>query len=157
MLYINLQTNYNYKLLFTATTTAPPVQAPIRLQSGSNQFEGRVEIYYNGTWGTICDDNWDIIDARYNCLRCHTKPLYHFHLISVVCRQLGFGDALRAYTGGYFGGVDTSIPIHLDEVQCSASDHYLSECRHNGWGNNDCSHTEDAGVACTGSSKLTHH
>ena len=90
---------------------------------------------------------WDVINS-------HNIPLYHFHHISVVCRQLGFGDALRAYTGSYFGGVDTSIPIHLDEVQCSASDHYVSECRHNGWGNNDCRHTEDAGVACTKSSKL---
>ena len=90
---------------------------------------------------------WDVINS-------HNIPLYHFHHISVVCRQLGFGDALRAYTGSYFGGVDTSIPIHLDEVQCSASDHYVSECRHNGWGNNDCRHTEDAGVACTGSSRL---
>ena len=77
-----------------------------------------------------------------------------FCLVSVVCRQLGYGDAIRAYTGGFFGGVDTSIPIWLDEVQCSAADHYLSECRHNGWGNNDCRHSEDAGVGCTGSSNL---
>ena len=76
------------------------------------------------------------------------------YLISVVCRQLGFDDAIRAYSGGFFGGVNASIPIWLDEVQCSSADHYLSECRHNGWGNNDCTHSENAGVACTGSSKL---
>ena len=41
------------------------MQAPIRIEGGSNQFEGRVEVYYNGQWGTVCDDNWDIIAAKY--------------------------------------------------------------------------------------------
>ena len=65
-------------MCFKANTTTPPVQAPIRLQSGSNQFEGRVEVYYNGAWGTICDDNWDIIDARYAYLGCHKLSQYTF-------------------------------------------------------------------------------
>jgi len=66
-----------------------------------------------------------------------------------VCHQLGFGDAVRAYTSSYFGSGNSSMPIWLDNVHCTTGDCYLSECSHNGWGDEDCKHSEDAGVACT--------
>ena len=40
------------------------------------------------------------------------------------------------------------MPIWLDEVRCTTDNRYLSECNHNGYGDHDCSHSEDAGVAC---------
>ena len=48
---------------------------------GHSSTEGRVEIYHNGQWGTICDREWDMDDAI------------------VACRSLGFPGALSAPTG----------------------------------------------------------
>ena len=107
----------------------------IRLVDGSNNFQGRVEIYYNGQWGTVCDDYWDLSDAK------------------VVCQQLFGMDALEAPCCAYFG--QGSGDIWMDNVHCSGTEAALSDCSFNGWGYEDCSHSEDASVVCEQSSAAT--
>ena len=106
--------------------TAP--EGSIRLVNGAVPSEGRVEIYIRGEWGTVCDDGWDPDDAN------------------VVCQQLGYPAATGAFLFAAFG--QGTGPIWLDEVACTGTETNLTQCGHNGFGIEDCSHFEDAGVAC---------
>ena len=114
--------------LFICADILPNVT--LRLSGGRNDTEGRVEILYNGEWGTICDDFWDLDNAR------------------VVCRQLGFRTALGAPTRATFGR--GRGPIWLDNVHCDGTEESIDDCSHNGWGEHNCGHSEDAGVVCAG-------
>uniref|UniRef100_A0A3B4CSC5 Deleted in malignant brain tumors 1 protein n=1 Tax=Pygocentrus nattereri TaxID=42514 RepID=A0A3B4CSC5_PYGNA len=102
----------------------------IRLVNGSDECSGRVEVYYNGQWGTVCDNNWDINDAE------------------VVCRESRCGRAVSVFYSAHFG--QGSDPILLDNVGCSGNESSLSSCSHDGFYRHNCVHGEDAGVICSG-------
>ena len=96
----------------------------------SSYNEGRVEVNYNGEWGTVCDDGWDDTNA------------------GVVCRQLGFGSSGTAVGSAGFG--QGSGSIWLDSVTCTGNESTLASCGHLGLNvTRSCSHAEDAGVRCS--------
>ena len=103
----------------------------VRLVSGPTEYEGRVEVYYNGEWGTVCDDGWDLSDTE------------------VVCRQLGFGPAIDAKNRAFYG--QGRGPIWLSDVNCTGKETTIRECSFNGWGIGSCHHSEDAAVKCAAS------
>ena len=103
----------------------------VRLAGGSSYNEGRVELYYNTQWGTVCDDGWDDTDA------------------GVVCRQLGFGSSGRAI--GSAGFNEQSGPALLDSVLCTGNEITLTSCGHLGINiTRSCTHNGNATVRCGG-------
>ena len=117
---------------------APPA-GTLRLVDGEVEHEGRLEMYYDGQWGTICNDYWTNEDA------------------DVACKQLGYsegseGNASR-YRQGYFG--PGSGPIHLDDMLCAGNETGLLMCPRvddKPVGSHNCRHSEDVGVRCSAGS-----
>ena len=109
----------------------------LRLVGGEAPHEGRLEILHDGQWGTVCDDYWDKEDA------------------DVACRALGYEagsvDEAKRFRRAYFGAGEESVPIWLDNLQCTGSEASLLECprgRNLEVGEHNCKHREDVGVRC---------
>ena len=120
--YIYLHYNLRFETFYSMSNSGV-----IRLVGGGIS-SGRVEVYHNGQWGTVCDDSWDMNDAN------------------VVCRQLGFSSASSAPGNAAYG--QGSEPTWMDNVACQGGEASLFACTHNGWGVENCNHGEDASVVC---------
>ena len=106
------------------------LDAPVRLRDGTNEREGRVEVFYQGIWGTICDDGWDNVDA------------------TVVCNELGYLYGTTRKQAQFESGTG---PVWLSQIGCLGTESKLSHCVHSGAGNTvNCSHAQDVGVQCYG-------
>ncbi|XP_072427952.1 scavenger receptor cysteine-rich type 1 protein M130-like [Chiloscyllium punctatum] len=158
----------------------------IRLVDGGSRCAGRVELYSNGTWGTVCDDSWDLTDAQVVCnqLKCgqalnatisehravrlqdgptlcqgRLEVFYNgiwgtvcadsfgMEEAEVVCKQLSCGSAQSVEPPVTFGS--GSGQIWLDDVNCRSHDTLLWQCPSSPWGKHNCNHQEDVGVVCS--------
>lgn len=115
-------------VFFSSQISAALHAEPLRLIGGPNRYSGNLEIFYNNTWGSICDDSFNEKAAN------------------VACRQLGFSKASN-WIKDY--GVIKS-PYWLDDVKCLGNETSLAKCAHSNWGVNNCGIFEAAGVECQG-------
>ena len=103
----------------------------VRLAGGSSEAEGRVEVYINGEWGTVCGESWDPLDSK------------------VVCRQLGYKGVNHTFsdTSQHNFGAGTG-QSWLTDLRCTGSEANLLQCP-NGVVESVCSLSHDVGVVCT--------
>ncbi|GIM00456.1 hypothetical protein Vretimale_5260, partial [Volvox reticuliferus] len=124
--------------------TAPTTGA-LRLKYGATPNEGRLQVFYNNTWGYITTFSaqngwyaypylWDSMDA------------------AVACRQLGYGTGVARQGAGWAGTFD-DIPIWLSEVACIGNETRMIDClpgqNNNTWSRYSWNYgTYPAGVIC---------
>ena len=94
-------------------------------------MSGRVEIFYNSDYGTICDTHWTLAEAN------------------VTCTSLGYPGATAAYSGAVPFGAGSGN-VWLDNVTCTGQEPFLQSCTYTGFGGVGCPHSRDVGVACAG-------
>ncbi|XP_075019629.1 T-cell differentiation antigen CD6 [Calonectris borealis] len=100
-----------------------------RLSGGRDGCAGRVEVFFRGTWSTVCDSTWYELEA------------------SVLCRTLGCGEPLRQLSFGH------TLPGRM-LYQCESQQPSLAHCQ---WTYNKsapCHQSRAAGVVCNGSQGL---
>ncbi|XP_021367668.1 neurotrypsin-like [Mizuhopecten yessoensis] len=97
------------------------VEGSLRLIGGDDQYEGRIEIYDNGEWQTICRDHWDLDNTF------------------VACRQLGLKDGLwrrvesSEVSGNTFWSVEKDCNGNESGLQaCDSKEVDSSRCTHSG-------------------------
>ncbi|GFR47962.1 hypothetical protein Agub_g9766, partial [Astrephomene gubernaculifera] len=127
----------------TSATGSEPALGAVRLVGGPGPWSGRVEVYYNGTWGAMCNLELTDLDAQ------------------VICRQLGYYGGRRAppisLQSSYGYETRGSVPMWLRYPACNGSEAVLTQCsgvglgEGSGWDHDSCGRVHywfDAAVMC---------
>ena len=106
----------------------------VRLVNGANGYDGRLEVFHNGTWGVVCS----------------SKTAFSYKGADLVCKQLGYASAavVRPKASYLYGTVSPSTRIWMDNVICNGKETSLVQCSFDGWGVNHCAVNDYIGLQC---------
>ena len=103
----------------------------IRLTGGLTPYEGRVEVYLKGQWGTVCGtEEVTTVEA------------------ATLCNSLGFGPPQSVVSGALYGD-STDIPILVDNLVCQGAQDDFSKCKITMNQVSSCTHDNDIGLICS--------
>uniref|UniRef100_A0A8I5ZXZ6 Cd5 molecule-like n=1 Tax=Rattus norvegicus TaxID=10116 RepID=A0A8I5ZXZ6_RAT len=100
----------------------------VRLVEGLGRCQGRLEVFYQGQWSTVCKAGWNLQASK------------------VVCRQLGCGRALLAHRCCN-KNTQGKGPIWMSKMSCSGREANLQDCPFSPLESN-CTHGEDTWMEC---------
>lgn len=107
---------------------SPDRVGTVRLIGGPDSSTGRLEVFHNSFWGSVCNKDWTINESR---VVCHELGFTNGTVLTADYRQLGMG-----------GG-----PIALGSVSCTGEESLVNQCV-NSTDITDCTHTNDVGIVC---------
>uniref|UniRef100_A0A8C7XR78 SRCR domain-containing protein n=1 Tax=Oryzias sinensis TaxID=183150 RepID=A0A8C7XR78_9TELE len=100
----------------------------VRLENGSSRCSGRLEVKSNNLWSSVCEDDFDLLDAE------------------VVCRELGCG-APSVLQGALYG--EAEAPILTREFLCEGHESVLLDCGSSWRKTKACPPDKAVGLTCS--------
>ncbi|XP_036214601.2 protein bark beetle isoform X2 [Bactrocera oleae] len=113
-----------------------PPRVPVRLVGGAGDYEGRLQVYLDGRWGTVCDYGWTVLNA------------------ALVCHHLGYTLNPRDWRlhRSQMPTVGVTEDVIVSNVRCTEHDLDITKCRAEystrGEFENSCTHENDVGMRC---------
>uniref|UniRef100_H2L4H8 SRCR domain-containing protein n=1 Tax=Oryzias latipes TaxID=8090 RepID=H2L4H8_ORYLA len=104
----------------------------VRLENGSSRCSGRLEVKSNNSWSSVCEDDFDLLDAE------------------VVCRELGCG-APSVLQGALYG--EAEAPILSREFLCEGHESVLLDCGSSWRKTKACPPDKAVGLTCSGTAQ----